>query len=281
MFTAALHFPIWQGAGAKYGYAHGADHLMRYAAQYLPLVTVPVDVHDFSTMKGGVKAVQTLIRHFEWAQTALSHMTGPLLTLGGDCVADYLSIAHAHQRFGRSMALLWIDAHGDINTPMTSPSGNFHGMLVRALLGEGPTELTHFVPRFLQPDQVGYVGLRDPDVGELAYINAHNIPRLSVDDVHAGRWQPYFNALKAKGFTHLYLHVDADVLDLMDFPSAAVAVPHGVRLKALRAFLQAARSQFELAGAALTEYSLPAPSQTDAFDDVATEILGKGFGLAR
>jgi arginase len=67
------------------------------------------------------------------------------LVLGGDhsiSVGTVSAIAAASGREGKKVGLLWVDAHGDINTPETSPSGNIHGMPVAALLGEGPPELT-------------------------------------------------------------------------------------------------------------------------------------------
>src|SRR5262249_33842694 len=67
------------------------------------------------------------------------------LVLGGDrsiAVGTVSAIAAVARREGNKVGLLWVDAHGDINTPETSPSGNIHGMPVAALLGFGPPELT-------------------------------------------------------------------------------------------------------------------------------------------
>ena len=85
------------------------------------------------------------------------------LVLGGDhsiSVGTVSAIAAASRREGKRVGLLWVDAHGDINTPETSPSGNIHGMPVAALLGEGPPELTSIGgegPK-LDPRNVAMVG---------------------------------------------------------------------------------------------------------------------------
>ena len=281
MIQSVLHFPVWQGAGAQHGYQRGAGVLRGIAAGYGPVVDVAVDNTDFSEEKGKVKAFETLRRHFAKVEATLSHMPHPVLTIGGDCVADYISLAAALQRHGDKMALLWVDAHPDINTPATSPSGNFHGMMVRALLGDGPEALTAMVPTKLKPSQLFYVGLRDADMDpeEFRIIEAESIFRMTVEAMEQHQLNPLFEALKKGGFTHVYLHVDSDVMDLADYPQAVVAVPGGVSANALVAFLQQVRAHYPLAGAALTEYSLEF-SAGPAEEALGRKLLVDGFGIA-
>ena len=280
MLHSILHFPIWQGAGARHGYARGAGVLRHIASAYRPVVDVDVDDGDFSPTRDKVKALDTLRRHFLKAKARLDHVPAPVLTLGGDCVADYMSIAAALERHGEKMALLWVDAHPDINTPQTSPSGNFHGMLLRALMGEGPAELTALAPHKLTSDQLFYVGIRDADmdVEEFRIIKEKNIFRLDVKEVEAHRWQVLFDAIAARGFTGVYVHVDSDVMDLADYPQAVVAVPGGISVKALVAFLHAIRARFPLYGAALTEYSLEQTAGPEE-EALARQLLVDGFGV--
>lgn len=280
MFQSVLHFPIWQGAGAPHGYQRGAGVLRGIAAGYRPVVDVAVDNGDFSDAVGKVKAFETQRRHFAKAEAALSRMPYPVLTIGGDCVADFVPLATALARYGDKMALLWVDAHPDINTPATSPSGNFHGMLVRALMGEGPDEFTRMVPHKLKPSQLFYIGARDADMDpeEFRIIAAQGIFRMSVADMEAHQLGALLAALKKGGFTHVYLHVDSDVMDLTDYPQAVVAVPGGVSANALVAFLQQLRAHYPLAGAALTEYSLEF-SAGPAEEALGRKLLVDGFGI--
>ncbi len=280
MFHSILHFPIWQGGGAPYGYARGAGVLRKIAAQFCPVIDVAVEAADFSGTREQVKAFVTLQKHFAKAKAALDHMPMPILTIGGDCVADYMSLAHALGRYGETMALLWVDAHPDINTPATSPSGNFHGMLVRALMGEGPAAMTALASHKLTANQLFYVGIRDADMDpeEFRIIAAQKIWRTPVAELEAHRWEPLFAEIRRRGFTSVYVHVDSDVMDLADYPQAVVPVPGGVSAKALVAFLQALRANFPLAGGALTEYSLEF-SAGPAEEDLARRLLVDGFGI--
>lgn len=281
MLHSVLHFPIWQGAGAPHGYARGAGVLRSIAAQYRPVVDISVDNDDFTPLRDKVKGIETLRRHFLRARGALDHALLPALTIGGDCVADYMSIAHALERFGDKLAVVWVDAHPDINTPDSSPSGNFHGMMLRALMGEGPGELVSLVSHKLVPRQLFYVGLRpaDMDPEEFRIIEAEKIFTLSCGEVSEHGRERLFAAIVAGGFTGIYLHVDSDVMDLADYPQAVVAVPGGIPAAHLMAFLQAIRARFPLYGAALTEYSLEF-SAGPAEIALGRRLLVDGLGIA-
>jgi arginase len=91
--------------------------------------------------------------------------------LGGDhsiAIASFSGVAsHFHER-SQDVGLIWFDAHADINTPETSPSGNIHGMPLSVLIGDGPEELVNlggFAPK-LKPEFLAHVGGRDLDAGE-------------------------------------------------------------------------------------------------------------------
>ena len=93
------------------------------------------------------------------------------LVLGGDhsiAAGTVSGIAAFARRQGKRLGLLWVDAHGDINTPESSPSGNIHGMPVATLLGFGPDKLTGIGGKGpkLDPANIALVGIRSLDDGE-------------------------------------------------------------------------------------------------------------------
>jgi arginase len=91
--------------------------------------------------------------------------------LGGDhsiAIGTFSGVASHFRGLEQDIGLIWFDAHADINTPETSPSGNIHGMPLSILLGEGPEELVNlggFAPK-LKPEFLAHVGGRDLDAGE-------------------------------------------------------------------------------------------------------------------
>jgi arginase len=115
-----------------------------------------------------------------------------VLTLGGDhsiAIGSVAGTAKAiRERLGREMALIWVDAHADINTPETSGSGNIHGMPV-AFLTRLATEKREDIFGWLQDDmtvsvkKLVYIGLRDVDRDEKKILRDHGIKAFSMHDI--------------------------------------------------------------------------------------------------
>ena len=97
------------------------------------------------------------------------------IILGGDhaiAIPTFSAIASHYRQAGSEIGLIWFDAHADINTPETSPSGNIHGMPLAAILGHGHAELVNlcgYAPK-LDPKYFAHVGARDLDAGERSQI---------------------------------------------------------------------------------------------------------------
>ena len=108
--------------------------------------------------------------------SALENNTLPL-TIGGDHSLALGSIAGASKFLGNDLAVIWIDAHGDINTDETSPSGNIHGMPLAASMGIGYNKLTSifFDNLKIKPENVFILACRDLDAGEIALIDKLNM----------------------------------------------------------------------------------------------------------
>ena len=102
------------------------------------------------------------------------------IILGGDhsiAIGTFSGIASHFRARGEDVGLIWFDAHADINTPETSPSGNIHGMPLSILLGHGNERLVNlegFAPK-LKPEFCAHVGGRDLDEGERSRINHHGL----------------------------------------------------------------------------------------------------------
>ena len=113
-----------------------------------------------------------------------------------------------------TLGLIWIDAHGDLNTPQTSPSGNIHGMPVAVCLGDGPKELTHiggFGPK-VHPNDVVLVGLRDLDRQEKTAILDSGVHAFTMKDIdERGMAAVMRDAINLATRNTDYLHVSFDI----------------------------------------------------------------------
>lgn len=165
-----------------------------------------------------------------------------VLTLGGDhsiAIGTVSGTAKAiRERLGRDMAVIWVDAHADINTPETSDSGNIHGMPVAFLTGLA-TDETDQPFGWIADDQkistakLVYIGLRDVDRGEKKILRDHNIKAFSMHDIDRhGIGKVMDMALGWIGRdTPIHLSFDVDALDPMWAPSTGTPVRGGLTLR--------------------------------------------------
>jgi len=158
------------------------------------------------------------------------------LVLGGDhsiSVGTVSAIAAASRREGKRVGLLWVDAHGDINTPETSPSGNIHGMPVAALLGEGPPELTSIGgegPK-LDPRNVAMVGIRSLDDGEKVRLKRYGVQVHTMSQVDRQGIESVMKEALARvsdGTDRVHVSFDLDALDPEVAPGVGTPVKGGL-----------------------------------------------------
>lgn len=195
---------------------------------------------------------------------ALGRIDGTVLTIGGDCGVELAAVQHAASRQD-AMAVLWLDAHPDLNTPESSPSGAFTGMVLRTLLGEGAPTLVPQQP--LLPSRTILAGVRNIDDGENEYLASSGVPVLGASETDA---QTVRAALAQSGATSVYLHVDLDVLDPAEFGGVSDPMPFGLSLGTLIEVIGAAKAELPLAGAGIAGF---APASPEAASDDLGSIL--------
>jgi len=191
-------------------------------------------MRDFASLLDLVKRLRVA------ADRALTAKRIPLV-LGGEHTVSVAVIGAALDRFGGDLALLWIDAHADINTPETSHSGNVHGMPVAALQGlpsgvkgvvdeEWASLGTALGKIRLRPENTAWIGLRDVDPGERPFVKKGL--GLTMTDVDrygmaacVDRLDEHFRGC---GASHLWVSFDVDALDPFLAPGTGTAVRGGL-----------------------------------------------------
>jgi arginase len=164
------------------------------------------------------------------------------LCLGGDHSLSIGSLAGASS-LGR-LGVLWIDAHADINTPATSPSGHVHGMPVAAALGYGAPAVVNVGHRFdVSLDDIVYIGLRDVDPGEQALLKQSAALCLTMEHVDemgmAAVIRAAFRRLAERGVDAVHVSFDLDVLDPTVMPGTGTTVDGGLTFREARLLARA------------------------------------------
>lgn len=269
-----LVVPQWQGSGSSRAMRliEGAEAI-RGDLPGARTHQVPVPAAAGESLGTGVSRFSSLVAVREATEAELALLEAPVVTIGGDCGVELAAVQHAlaaHPEGG--VALVWFDAHGDLNDVESSPSGAFTGMVVRALLGDAPDGLASTGSGRLDPSRLVLAGTRELDEGEADFIERSGIrmlPAEQLDDPAA-----IVDAVAATGATSVYVHVDLDVLDPSAIDGIGAPVPFGVEPTRLTDAIRALRARFELAGAGLTEFAPESPDAAPRDLAVILRILG-------
>ena len=159
------------------------------------------------------------------------------IIIGGDHSLALGSIAGSSKYFSEDLAVIWIDAHGDINTHKTSPSGRIHGMPLAASMGIGHESLTniYYQGRKVEPSKVFILGVRDLDLGEIELIEKEKLNVWSKVDIDQQGLELILETVKNKievlGVNNIHLSFDIDSIDPTFMPGTGTSVNNGLSIK--------------------------------------------------
>lgn len=255
--------PQWQGSSSSRAMQliDGAEAI---AGDLPRAATIAIDAPpEAGDAQGtGVLRASALVRMRDRIRDAVAGVRGEhAVTIGGDCGVALGAVSAVA---GDDLAVVWIDAHADLNTPESSPSGAFHGMVLRSILGDGidPLRLSPGIPA----SRVVLAGTRSLDDEEQRYIDENGVRTLPVADL--ADVDALADAVVATGATRVFVHLDLDVLDPAEIAGVALPEPFGARATDVAASIRRLRERVPLAGATITEFSPASPAA--AVEDLGT-----------
>jgi arginase len=252
-------------------------YAVRHAGLMERLARVGYEVKDFGnievpvreTLDPGARNARYLREIAEVSERLCARVMAVLeqgympITVGGDHSCAIGSVAGvASYRKGEPFGLLWVDAHGDLNSPETTPTGNIHGMPVSVALGRGPRELVDLGrpgPKVSVADVV-HIGVRDLDPHEVCQLASGQHTYYSMSEIDAyGIHDVTLAALEkaTRGYTvPLHFSFDLDVLDPQEAPGVGTPVEGGLTFRE-------AHLMMELIAAARLQDGKPAVQSLD------------------
>ncbi len=248
-----LLFPQWQGSGPSNILFKGAATLSNYLNE-IEFQRISVPEEESLELAENILGYASVLSQLEEAVDFLKSF-GPesILTIGGDCAVELAPVSWLNRQYGQDMALVWFDAHGDLNTPESSPSKHFHGMPLRTLLGEGDRQILSQCSSIVKPDQVIMAGLRVLDEPEREFLDNTHIDCISVDDLETDPGC-LVKAIQEKGFSNVYVHIDLDVLDPEIYKNTKHPTPDGLTPETLCRAISRVSEKLNITGTSLLEF---------------------------
>lgn len=258
MKTLRLLYPEWQGYGEDNRAARGALAVCTAFAQKDQFVKIDVPFEESLGVEGGILGRASILKNTRQALDKLNTVKPDrIFMIAGTCGSEIAPLGYLNQHYRGDLAVLWLDAHPDLNTPQSSPSGHFHGMVLRALLGDGDPVLSEFVSRPLSPSQVTLAGVRESDRPEAEFVSAERIPIISPDELKDS--SALAAAVGRDGFSNLYVHLDVDFFNPKNFKAAQFQTPGGISMDRLAPILADLNERYTIVGLSVVEFASDDP----------------------
>jgi arginase len=208
------------------------------------------------------------------------------LILGGDhsiALGSIAGVSAFAKKNGKKLGVLYIDAHGDFNTPETSPTGNIHGECLAASAGLGLPELTnlYFEGQKVDPANICFVGVRDLDPGEKQLMKQSGVTVYTMSDIERQGFPAIVKQITLFFKTHadlVHVSFDMDVLDPMFAPGTGIPLPGGLTNREALLLMEEMGASGKVRSAEIVEVNpiLDVRNQTGALAvSLAARLLGE------
>lgn len=264
--TIRLIYPQWQGGmvdhwmpdipaeDASRGYYLGAqllNFLAPESSQETIEIPVSLDINDRQTDKG-VSARRVILKQTKAALEKLCE-TNPekIVTLGGECSVSVVPFTFLAGKYPDDVAIVWIDAHPDVNLPYDNYKG-YHPMALTACLGMGDEEIIRTLPGRYDASRALIVGVRSWDDGMKERQKELGIKGLSPEEV-AEDSSAILEWLKSTGVSKVVIHFDLDVLDPAEIIAGVGVEPDGMKINEVVRVINDIASEYDLVGLTVAE----------------------------
>jgi arginase len=207
------------------------------------------------------------------------------LVLGGDhsvAIGTIAGIAAHAQKKKKKLGIFWIDAHGDFNTPQSSPSGNIHGMPLAVCVGFGPRQLVSVNGAFkkVEPNRVAIIGLRDLDKIERENMKKYGMKMYTMEDIDKyGAHRVMKKAFQevARHVDYLHVSFDLDSVDPIYAPGVGTPVKGGLDYREAHLIMEMLAESKKMTSLELVEVN-PILDNRNQSAEFAVELVQSAFG---
>ena len=264
--TLKLIYPQWQGGAitswmpdipaedASRGYVIGAQILNLVAPDAkIPTATVPIDMSiESHEVEKGISGYKAILKQTKAALDILNKENPDRIAiLGGECSVSVAPFTYLANKYPDDMAIVWIDAHPDINLPYDGYTG-YHAMALAACFGMGDQQIMKLLPTRIDVAKSLLVGLRSWDNGMKERQEELNLKGLSPEEVKYDSYQ-VLNWLKTLNVSKVAIHFDLDVLDPNEMIAGVAGEPNGMLINETVRLIQDIAQQYDVVGLTIAE----------------------------
>ena len=277
-----LIYPQWQGgiintffpdlppSDADRGYYLGA-HLLNFLAPKNTHKTIEVPISlemDDRQPEQGIASRASILCQTQAALDLLNQNNPKkIVTLGGDCSVSVVPFTYLAAKYPHDVAIIWIDAHPDINLPYDSYTG-YHAMALSACLGKGDEEIIKLLPATVPASKTLLVGLRSWDKGMKERQKDWGIkglaPYMTAQNSHE-----VINWIKTTDAKKVLIHFDLDVLDPQELRAGVGHDPNGMKIHEVVRLINDINITFDIVGLTVAE---PLPKKAILIQKMLTQL---------
>lgn len=203
------------------------------------------------------------------------------IVLGGDHTTALGAISGASVAVSGDIGLIYFDAHGDMNTDITTPTGNIHGMQLASLMGFGAAPLVNVYGKHVKvrPENVLHVGGSDWDQAELDLITREGITAFTLEDLLTKTLAPLLPMITdlQSRVKHIWISLDLDSIDAMFAPAAGMPNQKGLHYREITMLAQYIGKHCAVIGVDVVEYN-PLTDIHTKTAGLATELIANFLG---
>ena len=241
-----ISVPLWQGAekrgieqAPKTFWENGVQPILRTFFDVEQIV-LPHLTEELSSSNKYALFADYLKQLKQAVLTTFAQGSLPFI-VGGDHALGLGSVAAVTERYDNA-GVIWFDAHGDMNTEQTSPTGHIHGMPLAAAMGLCESELNDVATKRIKPENIFWVGTRSLDAGEQALIEKLHLHVYTTEYVRSVGMKQVLAEIRAElqhlQISHLHCSIDIDAMDPTIVQATGVAEPEGLNNEDYETFVE-------------------------------------------
>jgi arginase len=219
-----------------------------------PTVRAPVAMSDDGLEeRDGVEAKAVILEQLARAlEVVRRHNPARIVTVGGECSVSVAPFSELARRYGDDLAIVWIDAHPDVDTPESEYPG-YHAMAVATLTGHGDPDVQELLPATFSPDRVAFVALHSWAEDDFPNIVEWGIQSFGPDDLREST-QPLLEWIADTGCSRSVIHFDVDAVDSNEIVLGLGMEPDGLTSTEVRRIVADIDGAVDVVGFTLAEF---------------------------